>query len=501
LQSHVGAFSFEHFGQGERKQVLKSVSTDQPFDFDPSTGTSQPPRNIAEYTVSELSFALKRTLEEAYGYVRVRAEIGRVTNPGSGHCYFDLKDDRCVISAVMWKSSFSRLRIKPQQGLEVVVTGKVTTFPGQSKYQILVESLEPAGVGALMALLDDRKKKLAAEGLFDQARKKPLPFLPRVIGVVTSPTGAVIRDILHRLEARFPRQVIVWPVRVQGDQCAREVATGIRGFNALEGGGPIPRPDLIIVARGGGSIEDLWGFNEEIVVRAAAESRIPLISAVGHETDWTLLDHAADHRAPTPTAAAERAVPVRADLVAHLASLAARQRRCTAKLMDDRHARLLSAGRGLPKPDEILGHARQRFDAAGGRLAFALKANTRHHRADLARCAARLSLRPVKQDIERKQEYIVQVRHRMKRAVSQHVAHCHRSVEATAKLLATLSHRSVLKRGFALVVAEGKLVASAAGARPGQHVSLEFHDGAVGARIDRKDSVKTKSFEPQGTLF
>ena len=312
-----------------------------------------------------------------------------MTNPGSGHCYLDLKDDRSVISAVIWKTAFSRLRIKPQQGLEVVVTGKVTTFPGQSKYQILIETLEPAGVGALMALLEDRKKKLAAEGLFDSARKKALPFLPRVIGVVTSPTGAVIRDILHRLAARFPRRVVVWPVRVQGEQCAPEVAAAIAGFNALPPGGPIPRPDLIIVARGGGSIEDLWGFNEEVVVRAAAASAIPLISAVGHETDWTLLDHAADERAPTPTAAAERAVPVRADLIAELAGLAARNRRCSAKALDDRRARLISAGRGLPRRDDILSHVRQRFDAAGGRLVFALKSNTRHHRSDLT--AARLS--------------------------------------------------------------------------------------------------------------
>jgi exodeoxyribonuclease VII large subunit len=477
------------------------VSTDQPFDFDPAPGKTPPPPNIAEYTVSELSFALKRTLEDAYGYVRVRAEIGRVTNPGSGHCYFDLKDDRCVISAVMWRSNFSRLRIKPQQGLEVVVTGKVTTFPGQSKYQILVESLEPAGVGALMALLEERKKKLAAEGLFDQARKKPLPFLPRVIGVVTSPTGAVIRDILHRLGARFPRHVIVWPVRVQGDQCAAEVAAAIRGFNTLQQGGRLPRPDLIIVARGGGSIEDLWGFNEEIVVRAAAESRIPLISAVGHETDWTLLDYAADHRAPTPTAAAETAVPVRTDLMAQLASLSARQRRCAAKMMDDRYSQLVSAARGLPRPEEILGHARQRFDTAGGRLTFALKANTRHHRADLERCAGRLSLRPVRREVERQRERIAYHRRRLTRALSQHIAQSRHSIEATAKLLATLSHHSVLKRGFALVTADGKLVASAAVARPGQHVSLEFYDGTVGARIDRSESAKAKYPGAQGTLF
>src|SRR5215469_5465588 len=281
--------------------------------------------NAPEFTVSELSSALKRTVEDAYGHVRVRGEISGFRGPhSSGHCYFALKDQSAKIEAVIWRTSFARMRFKPQEGLEVIATGKLTTFPGSSKYQIVIDTLEPAGVGALMALMEERKKKLAAEGLFDEARKKPLPWLPQVIGVVTSPTGAVIRDILHRLSDRFPRHVVVWPVKVQGEGSAEEVAAAIRGFNELPERGAIPRPDLIIVARGGGSIEDLWSFNEEIVVRAAADSMIPLISAVGHETDVTLIDFVADKRAPTPTAAAEMAVPVRSELIVRIDGLARR---------------------------------------------------------------------------------------------------------------------------------------------------------------------------------
>src|SRR5712692_8932993 len=275
--------------------------------------------NIPEWTVSELSAALKKTVEDAFGYVRVRGEISGYRGPqASGHCYFALKDEGAKIEAVIWRTAFARMRLKPEEGLEVFVTGRLTTYPGRSKYQIVIETLEPAGLGALMALLEERKKKLAAEGLFDAARKQLLPFPPERIGVVTSPTGAVIRDILHRLADRFPRHVLVWPVRVQGEGSAAEVASAIRGFNALPEGGAIVRPDLLIVARGGGSFEDLWSFNEEIVVRAAAESMIPLVSAVGHETDITLIDFAADKRAPTPTAAAEMAVPVRTELVARV---------------------------------------------------------------------------------------------------------------------------------------------------------------------------------------
>src|SRR6476619_1248459 len=273
--------------------------------------------NVVEWTVSELSAALRRTVEDAYGYVRVLGEIsGAKVRRAPGHCYSALKDEGARLEAVIWKSTFGRMRVKPEEGLEVIVTGRLTTYPGRSSYQIVIDRLEPAGIGALMKLLEERKKKLAAEGLFDEARKQLLPFLPRVIGVVTSPTGAVIRDILHRLEDRFPRRVLVWPVRVQGESSAAEVAAAIEGFNALAQGGALPRPDIIIVARGGGSLEDLWSFNEEIVVRAAAASLIPLISAVGHETDITLIDFASDQRAPTPTAAAAIAVPVRGDLFA-----------------------------------------------------------------------------------------------------------------------------------------------------------------------------------------
>ena len=321
--------------------------------------------NAPEFSVSELSSALKRAIEDRFGYVRVRGEISGYRGPhSSGHVYFSLKDADARLDAVIWKGVFARLRVKPEEGLEVVATGKITTFPGKSAYQIIVESMEPAGVGALMALLEARRRKLAEEGLFDAARKQLLPYLPRVIGVVTSPTGAVIRDILHRLADRFPVHVLVWPVRVQGETSAAEVAQAIRGFNALAPGGAIPRPDLLIVARGGGSLEDLWGFNEEIVVRAAAESEIPLIAAVGHETDWTLIDHAADVRAPTPTAAAELGVPVRSELLANLADLDGRRRRAMLRLAERRRAELRALARALPSGEAILAMPRQRLDSA-----------------------------------------------------------------------------------------------------------------------------------------
>jgi exodeoxyribonuclease VII large subunit len=325
--------------------------------------------NAPEFTVTELSGALKRAIEDRFGYVRVRGEISGYRGPhSSGHVYFSLKDAGARLDAVIWKGVFGRMRVRPEEGLEVVVTGKITTFPGKSAYQIIVETLEPAGVGALMALLEARRRKLAEEGLFDPARKQLLPYLPRVIGVVTSPTGAVIRDILHRLSDRFPVHVLVWPVRVQGETSAAEVAQAIRGFNALAPGGAIPRPDVVIVARGGGSLEDLWSFNEEIVVRAAAESEIPLIAAVGHETDWTLIDHAADVRAPTPTAAAELAVPVRAELMANLADLDGRLRGAALRLAERRRADLRALARALPSGEAILSLPRQRLDAGHAAL-------------------------------------------------------------------------------------------------------------------------------------
>ena len=341
--------------------------------------------NAPEFTVTELSSALRRTVEDAYGHVRVRGEItGFRGAHASGHCYFALKDDGAKIEAVIWKGTHYRMRFKPQEGLEVIATGKLTTYPGSSKYQIVIEALEPAGVGALMALMEERKKKLAAEGLFDEARKQLLPWLPEVIGVVTSPTGAVIRDILHRLEDRFPRRVLVWPVRVQGEGSAEQVAAAIRGFNALPEGGRIPRPDLLIVARGGGSLEDLWSFNEEIVVRAAADSMIPLISAVGHETDVTLIDFAADKRAPTPTAAAEMAVPVRSELMVEVASLARRATLCWQRGQEMRRNELRAAARALPNLKRTAGHSAPK--AGWRRLRPAPQPEGQHARAFPALC-------------------------------------------------------------------------------------------------------------------
>ncbi|MGB8814005.1 MAG: exodeoxyribonuclease VII large subunit, partial [Paracoccaceae bacterium] len=328
--------------------------------------------NAPEYTVSELSGAVKRVIEGEFGLIRVRGEVGRVSKPASGHLYFDLKDDRAVIAAISWKGQVSKMQVRPEEGMEVIATGRMTTFPGQSKYQMIVEDVAPAGAGALMAMLEKRRAALAAEGLFDADRKQDIPYLPGVIGVVTSPSGAVIRDILHRLRDRFPRHVLIWPVAVQGQACAAEVAAAIRGFNAIPEGGLIPRPDLIIVARGGGSLEDLWGFNEEIVVRAAADSVIPLISAVGHETDTTLIDFASDRRAPTPTAAAEMAVPVRMELIATLDAQGARLSRGIAQGVGLRGQRLRDLSRALPRLEALTASALQRFDLWAGRLGGAL---------------------------------------------------------------------------------------------------------------------------------
>ncbi len=329
--------------------------------------------NVAEYTVSEISGALKRTVEDTFGHVRVRGEISGYRGPhSSGHAYFALKDDRARLEAVIWKGTMGRLKFRPEEGMEVIATGRLTTYPGSSKYQIVIDNLEPAGAGALMALLEDRKRRLQAEGLFDPARKRLLPFMPRVIGVVTSPTGAVIRDILHRIKDRFPLHVIVWPVRVQGETAGAEVTAAVEGFNALAEGGAIPAPDLLIVARGGGSLEDLWGFNDEALARAVAASRIPVISAVGHETDWTLVDFVADVRAPTPTGAAEIAVPVKAELEASLAGLSARLRSCTSRGLDRKRLGVRAAARALPSPDQLLALPRRRFDDLTSRLERAL---------------------------------------------------------------------------------------------------------------------------------
>src|SRR5712671_1526253 len=373
--------------------------------------------NAPEFTVSELSSALKRTVEDAYGHVRVRGEISGFRGAhSSGHCYFALKDEGARIDAVVWKSSLYRMRFKPQEGLEVIATGRLTTFPGKSTYQIVIEALEPAGVGALMALVEERKKKLAAEGLFDAARKQLLPFLPDVIGVITSPTGAVIRDILHRLSDRFPRHVIVWPVRVQGEGSAEEVAAAIHGFYAFRPDGRIRKPNLLIVARGGGSLEDLWSFHEEIVVRAAAASTIPLISAVGHETDVTLIDFAADVRAPTPTAAAEMAVPVRAELLVRVDSLARRSLACWQRGQEARRTELRAAVRALPTAETLLALPRQRLDHAAARLTLqTLHTRIARERQQIA-LLARRSRQCLRHGMERRRERFEQISQRLSAA-------------------------------------------------------------------------------------
>ena len=444
--------------------------------------------NVVEFSVSELSQAVKRAIEDGFGWVRVRGEVSGWRGPhSSGHAYFALKDAGAKIDAVIWRGSFQKLKFKPQEGLEVVATGRLTTFPGSSKYQIVVETLEPAGVGALMALLEERKKQLAAEGLFDGARKRPLPRLPKVVGVVTSPTGAVIRDILHRISDRFPVRVIVWPVRVQGETSAREVAEAIEGFGRLpaDGSGPVPRPDVLIVARGGGSLEDLWSFNEEIVVRAAAASPIPLVSAIGHETDWTLIDLASDLRAPTPTGAAEMVVPVRGDLLDQIVGLGTRLGGAMRRSLEGRRSDLRSAGRALPSARSMIETTRQRLDIAGGRLARALDAATRVHATRFARVSGRLAPGLVTVRLGRERERVSLLAERSDRAIGLVLARRGDRLAGLAQVLGALSYRSVLARGFALVRdAAGRPLASATAAAAAADLVLEFADGRVAARAE-----------------
>jgi exodeoxyribonuclease VII large subunit len=357
----------------------------------PPSPASPTGNNVAEFTVSELSNAVKRALEDGFGHVRLRGEVSGYRGPhASGHCYFSLKDEKAKIDAVVWKGNWSRLKIKPEEGMEVIATGKISSFPGSSKYQIVIEALEPAGLGALMAQLEERKRRFAAEGLFADERKRALPFLPRVVGIVTSPTGAVIRDMLHGFRERFPTRVIVWPVRVQGDGSAAEVANAVRGFNAIQPGGPIPRPDVLIVARGGGSLEDLWGFNDEMVVRAVAASDIPVISAVGHETDWTLIDLVADARAPTPTKAAEWAVPKHSDLLDQTGKLGLRLGVAVRRLLEAQRRDLRSAERGLPRVEDLVSLPRQRLDHIGHRLDGALGSRVQRSHTRFFQVAGRL---------------------------------------------------------------------------------------------------------------
>ncbi len=509
-----------------------------------------PASNGPEYTVSELSGAVKKVIEGEFGLIRVRGEVGRVSRPASGHLYFDLKDDRNVIAAISWKGQVARMQVRPEEGMEVVATGRMTTFPGQSKYQLIVDDVAPAGVGALMAMLEKRRVALAAEGLFDASRKKAIPYLPTVIGVVTSPSGAVIRDILHRLRDRFPRHVLIWPVAVQGQACAAEVAAAIRGFNAIVPGGPIPRPDLIIVARGGGSLEDLWGFNEEVVVRAAAASVIPLISAVGHETDTTLIDFAADLRAPTPTAAAELAVPVRLELVAAVDGQSARLSRALAQGLGLRGQRLRDLARAIPRLDGLLAGPRQRFDAGVQRLGGALgltvqrrrgrfEALAGRHRAEVLLgvfVRRRERLAGLGRDLDGRVERRVERGHagldkwasRLAPALARLIGGAGREIatgrerlagavlrleavqgkrfaELTARLEAldrtrlTLGYAETLKRGYAVVWGDGAVVTTKAAAEKAAALEVQFQDGrlVLGARPARKG----RAPDGQGSLF
>lgn len=438
--------------------------------------------NLPEYSVSELSFALKRTVEDNFGYVRVRGEVSGLMVARSGHMYLSLKDDKSVLDAVVWKGTAGRLRFKPEDGLEVICTGKLSTYPARSRYQLVVESMEPAGVGALMALLEERRKKLAAEGLFAEERKRPLPYLPQVVGVVTSPTGAVIRDILHRLRDRFPRHVLLWPVLVQGDGAAAQIAAAIRGFNAIRPGGPVPRPDVLIVARGGGSIEDLWSFNEEIVVRAAAESEIPLISAVGHETDTTLIDFASDRRAPTPTAAAEIAVPVRGELMATVADLGRRHALAQSRLLQEQRRALDSLARGLKGPRELLALSQQRLDDTGGRLALGLRAIVSAKHRELTEVAAGLRPTLIRREVANLGERLRSVGERARRAQSQRLATFSQQLRSHTMMLESLSFQRVLERGYAVVRDDaGGVVTRAADTAGGMPVRIQFQDDAVAA--------------------
>ncbi|MGH6925136.1 MAG: exodeoxyribonuclease VII large subunit [Propylenella sp.] len=485
---------------------------------------NQPPTNVVEFTVSELAFALRRMVEENYEHVRVRGEISGFRGvAASGHCYFTLKDDRACLDAVLWKTTLQRLRFKPEDGLEMVATGRLTTFPSRSRYQIIIEHLEPAGAGALMALLEERRKKLAGEGLFDASRKRPLPYLPRVIGVVTSPTGAVIRDILHRLRDRFPTRVLVWPVKVQGEGAAEEVAAAIRGFNAIAPEGAVPLPDLLIVARGGGSIEDLWAFNEEVTVRSVAASRVPVISAVGHETDWTLVDHAADLRAPTPTGAAELAVPVRAELLAQTRELASRHELAHRRSMESLRRALSALVRALPTLDDLLALRRQNFDEIAGRLMRSLRTEVATKRQSYAGSAGRLSPFLLRRTIAHKRELLGARAGRIalasaalvqdaRRATSRIAARLdiesvarivlrqRQRTEQFGRLLRAFSYEAVLDRGYALVVGPGgATVRSADQVRTGDPLMIRVAEGDFGATVSGPGRPKSRRSLPRRT--
>ncbi|HEY3815322.1 MAG TPA: exodeoxyribonuclease VII large subunit [Caulobacteraceae bacterium] len=476
-------------------------------DLSPAAGEPEADGNAPAYSVSELSHALKRTLETTYGYVRLRGEVSKVTRHASGHVYLSLKDDKAAIDGVVWKMNVRGLTAQPEQGLEVIVTGRITTYPASSKYQIVIETMEHAGVGALLAQLERLKAKLNAEGLFDAPRKRPLPMMPAVIGVITSPTGAVIRDILHRIRDRWPCRVIVWPVVVQGAPAAAQVAAAVRGFNAMDGAGAIPRPDLLIVARGGGSIEDLWPFNDEGLARAVAEGTIPLISAVGHETDTTLIDYVSDRRAPTPTGAAEMATPVLTELRAAVSGLNQRMLRCAARGFEDRRNRLAAASRGLPRLDDLLAIKSQGFDLVANRLGAALQRNVTEHRHQLVRAASRLTPGLLQRPIDLKTDRLRDLSARLRPAADRRLARSADRIVALTQLLRSLDPTRPPRPGFALVRRpDGSVVDKAAALKPGDPINLTFGDGDRSAHVDgeaEKPKPRATKTTPaaQGDLF
>ncbi len=449
--------------------------------------------NIPEFTVSEVSAALKRTIEDSFGYVRIRGEISQPKVAASGHCYMRLKDENAVIDAIVWRGTMGKLAHKPEEGMDVVASGRLTTYPGRSSYQIIIDAFELAGEGALLKLLEDRRKKLAAEGLFDEDIKKPIPQLPDVIGVVTSPTGAVIQDILHRLADRFPRPVLLWPVRVQGAGAAEEITAAIEGFNDLASSGPIPRPDVLIIARGGGSLEDLWAFNEENVLRAVAASEIPLISAVGHETDTTLIDFVADQRAPTPTAAAEMAVPVRLELVSQVQERVTRLGQSMNRLLNESLLHIQGLERGLPNLRQVANQKEQDLDVWFERLRDGPKRFLKTKAQFLSVAGAGLKPVHLKRDIRRHQTTLKDVSARLTTGRSRYIDSQRERLVGLHKRLESVSPERVLERGYALVtLPDDTPVTVAAGATPGDVWHVKFQDESVGVTVGQDAKVVSK---------
>lgn len=447
--------------------------------------------NTPEFSVSEISMGIKKLVETEFNHVRVRGELGRVSKPASGHIYLDLKDDKAVLAGVMWKGTVSKLNIIPEEGLEVIVTGRLTTFPGQSKYQIIIEQLIPAGAGALMAMLEKRKKELSAEGIFDKINKKEIPYLPVHIGVITSPSGAVIKDIMHRLNDRFPSRVTIWPVVVQGEKCAQEVTDAIIGFNKL-----IDKPDVIIVARGGGALEDLWGFNEEIVVRASFLSKIPIISAIGHETDTTLIDFVADVRAPTPSAAAEMVVPVRQELLVALSSLDNRLQRSLILLLQNKKQRITDLSRGLPKGEDLFYSQSQKLDFLTEKLPFALKGLTQKFRLKIVSISAKINIKVLEQSISHNKTEVSSIEKQLHRVMFNCFEQLAQKLKSTERLRQNLGYRETLKRGYVVLRdGEGPLTSAEKTSSSEGPITAEFFDGSLLLKHGATRKTKSKKYD------